>query len=782
MTTISAHGASDSRSGDADRRRARRLFIILLLLIAGLQVFLIAGGRLARGHQTRDLYEVQYSFLSACSGTGSVPLWIPFESHGVVSNRALFGQAGLLQSVMMLAGPLAAGAKFGPIFYLGLLAEELLLLVGVWRLARRLFPSPTTAFFVSVSALGSAFALDHQQLNVHSIAALPLLLSLLHEFLDDGSRRKLFFAGNLAAVQALGSPPGWGLAAPIAAALYFGGRAYVLREPIFGRLKEIGWRKRDALLILGILLAALPVALTACWGTGGLAGPEAGSRAPLRDLLVYAGLANPLRYLDFLLGATPSLDWSLYCGSMTAAFALVALLTGPRPAMIRLALALPAGMLALGTGLYLFFLCAPSLRPEPAPPFGTPVVRLFVIFLAGAGFQRLLEERLPGPLLRAGAWMLAGAILAACLSWCAAMHPDAFRQFPAAMVAGEPGSSTASPVLHPRPLPGSGGSSLASDLLATSALTAGLAGALLLAWGKSSRVAPLALTLILFLHPLDAFSWKFRMSWLETFPATSAQKGLQELVPWTFPVRRVEGREAAPRFIAFHEIDPRRENPLYAPRRAGPGPGMAYWNADPVEDPGEAREWMEPWSRLVQALGVRRASDWKRPTPAKLCGLSRDKIQFFSAAHPLPDADAARRIGHPEFRGDLLWIEGASEDGVPPLTADERLAPAYRILSFGPGSLGVEVEMPSSGGWILVADVWAAAWQATVNGEVRGIRRANLAYKAVRLDAGANRVEFRYRDPVRTLAFLLAGLNALLWLAWTVGAAIRPAFPKGMPS
>src|SRR5205085_1547798 len=98
---------------------------------------------------------------------------------GSDSSRALFSQAGLLQSVLMIAGPAMTSANFIPLFHLGLFAEELLFLIGCWMLSRRHF-SPTATFFVSVAAVGSAFSLDNAWLNVRTIFALPLLLALLH--------------------------------------------------------------------------------------------------------------------------------------------------------------------------------------------------------------------------------------------------------------------------------------------------------------------------------------------------------------------------------------------------------------------------------------------------------------------------------------------------------------------------------------------------------------------------------------------------------------------------
>lgn len=540
---------------DADPRIARRLFAVLLILVAALPVFLIADQRLVRGHQTRLYYETQYAVLSS----GTVPVWLPFTAGGVESGPALHGQAGILQSALLLAAPAVAGSSFLPIFHLGLFVEELLLLVGCWLLARRHFASPYTAFFVSVAALGSSFGLDNLALNVHSIYALPLILALVHDFLDSGSRAKLLLAGNLAAVQALGSPPGMGLAAPLVAAMYF----IVLRPP----LRAVAGRKSDAWVILAIAASWLPSIVTG-WG------PSAAGSSP-RDILVYAGLANPLRYLDFFIGATPSLDWSLYCGFLTMGFATVAILTGPRAAVIRALVALPLGLLLLGTALSL-------VSQGPAAPVGTPFVRLFVVFLAGVGVQRMLDAAESAPLLKSGRLLGVVALVLTIASLNASLNSSLLIIL-LQLVSGEPSAATSSPALEPWTV--RVGSSLLPDLLGASALCAFLAAMLLLAWGSGRRAAPLAVTLILVLHPLDLFSWKFRMSWLETYRANPVQAAMQKLEPPPFPARQVASLKESPRFAEFHQVVRGHQNPQYVPRGEPTGAEAAAWHAAVSDGP-----------------------------------------------------------------------------------------------------------------------------------------------------------------------------------------------------
>jgi hypothetical protein len=76
--------------------------------------------------------------------------------------------------------------------------------------------------------------------------------------------------------------------------------------------------------------------------------------------------------------------------------------------------------------------------------------------------------------------------------------------------------------------------------------------------------------------------------------------------------------------------------------------------------------------------------------------------------------------------------------------------------------------------WLVYSDAYTRDWHATVNGKPAPVLEAYAAFKAVRVEPGANMVRFTYYSPVRsvslsifcTLAGLLvaAGLVALGWV------------------
>lgn len=718
-----------SNPAEAPRRAPRRLFAVLLTLSVLPALVLIADRRLPRGHQARIDYELQYALLCSAGTPGSVPLWLPYTAHGIDSSRALSGVSGLLPSVLLLTGPLLRGWNYLPLHHLGLLLEEILLLTGCWLLARRLFASPAAAFVVGVSAAGSAFALDHAGLNIHAVFALPLQIHLIHRWIDRGSRRDLLLAGNLAAIQALGSPPGLGLVSPTVLALYVAGRRWILREP------AAGGRAPGVPVIAGIVAGWIPALLTSFLGRH--PSPPAPS---FGDVFVVAGLANPLHFAELAVGVSPSLDWTLFCGAFTLGLALVAILTSSRDAVARLVVFVPAGLLLLGGIIVLAQACLPPLRSDRPLPVGIPLLRLLVIFLAGAGVDRCVAAR-PERALRIAGGILAGvaALLAALASGYALQLPRIEDVF-GLLVLGEPAASTASAFFEYGSLPERVGFGSSPNLLGASALSAALAGGVLLLWGSRPRTAPLALGLALLLHPLDLMGWKFRMSWMETFAANPVQQDLQRIVPAPFPHRRLSSLAQSERRERFHRNHPGWTTPPYVPRATEEAQSPGYWFAD--------------------------LSGSEPP----------EKLQFFTAAH----SESARPAGPDDPR--RLYLERSQPEPPDSGTPNERFTLRYQVEEFDANHVRFRVPGHREDAWILYADGWDPSWRARVDGAPTDLFKANRSYKAVSVGSREAVVEFRFHSPLRTAAFLLVGLNALFWIAWTLLRAGRLAAGREEPA
>ena len=93
------------------------------------------------------------------------------------------------------------------------------------------------------------------------------------------------------------------------------------------------------------------------------------------------------------------------------------------------------------------------------------------------------------------------------------------------------------------------------------------------------------------------------------------------------------------------------------------------------------------------------------------------------------------------------------------LTAISKLPPAEKIsaqvLRYTPNHLDLKVSSPQDG-WLLVTDRWAAGWHAKVNGNPAEIFGGNFVFRAVRIRAGENTIEFFYSQRLYAVLVFLS--------------------------
>ena len=100
----------------------------------------------------------------------------------------------------------------------------------------------------------------------------------------------------------------------------------------------------------------------------------------------------------------------------------------------------------------------------------------------------------------------------------------------------------------------------------------------------------------------------------------------------------------------------------------------------------------------------------------------------------------------------------------------------HEVEKFDANNLVVRATNPGpSPAWMSYADVWHPSWQATVNGKPVPVHRANVAYKAIRLEPGANVAHFRFGSRWFAWVTLLFAINAAFW----IGAVVWMARSQG---
>jgi len=755
----------------------RRFFLLLVLLDSLHVLFLIFDHRMPRGHDTWQYYSTQFAFLANAAQGDGVACWMPYLTQGTATTWHQVWQGGFVQQVLLLAGPLFRGANFLPLFYLGLFFDELLFLSGVWLLARRYYKAPSTAFFVSVAAAGSVLWTDQIWYNFHAFYAVPLILAWVHDFLEHGTRWKLFAAADLFLVQTYGNLPYLPVMTGLVLLFYGASELLVFRRRI--RFDHFRPRPLDA---LGIALCGGVAALLYLSVKSGTdqnviqtlnRNPDGTTR--LDDFLVYGGETSPVRYLEFLHGVSPSFNATLFCGFFTPAFAALALLYRPGRRTLQLLLALTLTLLfscgfleAVAPSAYVLI---PGMRYFRHVAYIAPFVKLFVIFLAGLGFEGARRRfQLRGrPGRTAGILLLTLAAALAILAFSPPLAGSFANKVEAAM-----GHAPAAPSLTD---PG-----LLSRRLLLSAAGAAGAGLLLLLSAWKPAASPVW-TAILAVHALQVFGWQLDIVREKTLRLDPAQYALQELRPLPYVSRRSADYASNPRYRAL-------EGALF--RGADGAYGTMSWTADAYlfQDAPSSRfrttDWMAPLDELMRAYtgqpihdrsqplsawgGYRLNFPLQHPAAARVIGLETDKIQIFSGAHRM--GSPAPYLTAPDFLGDLLLLDGVGYGAIPSISANERLDVPYEVLEFAANHLRVKTTVPQNA-WLLYCDVWHPSWKAEVNGKAVPVVRGQIAYKAVPLEAGENVVEFRFRAPTRTICFVANAIHAGLWILLVLGMIFK---------
>lgn len=118
---------------------------------------------------------------------------------------------------------------------------------------------------------------------------------------------------------------------------------------------------------------------------------------------------------------------------------------------------------------------------------------------------------------------------------------------------------------------------------------------------------------------------------------------------------------------------------------------------------------------------------------------------------------------------DLASVALPAPGDISPLTAEG--VPPGTCTAASPVPEHVTLDCTSTtGGWAVLLEATGPGWSATVDGVASPIAPADALFRAVRVDAGAHRIEFTYRTPWLRAG---AGIACLAWL--TLGLVVAAA-------
>ena len=777
-------------------RPALSIVVALMLPLVALRIVLLLGRRVPMGHDSLQYLQLEYTFWNEAAITGMPPQWMPFMTHGTLSNVWVVISQGMLVGALTPFARFLDGVNFLYIYHAGLLFDEFALLLGCVLLGRRYFRSWAAVIFAAAAVTYTAASSTQPWYGFHLFYLLPLLLYCGDRAVRDASARYLFLFGLLGVATMLGNLPYF---APITAftVLVFAAAAAAIspREvtPTLKRLlRGLSWRHALALLIPVALLGIFQMYLGSSQHSiiyFNVGRTQDGNVVALADFLTYGGYISFSKYLELFGRYSNNIDNTIYSGVLMVPFALLAALrmrsrTSYTFALSSLVMVLFAGGTMVSAAFFYLFPMGDFYRHIG---LAAPIAMMFLTLYAGFGVdvfwaetrasrEKPIRERLHVwvPLLA-----LCGAllfILGERLQWWSVLDITPWAGVPTAN----------QPVIER--------SQFNTALMKVLGLL-GIYVVAFLATARWPRQAAVLGVVVMAAHVGDVFTRKYELEY-ERIPAASQEiVSLLDVRRYEFVPQRSQDYASNPRYVALAPVlFPPGEEPTFDQPylRAIGEHGALYWNTESFIffDAGASIFRSDHWLKDVDAFynAVRPPSVLITyghrgfPIPQSnaykhLTGFEFPKLQLFSRMHLLDDdVQVTSVLAEPEFAGDLilgsrqalapsldllpaearsLMVAAASVGDVGPAENDRLSSGTIEVEDFVFDSLRLSVMNPGND-WALLyyADGWHENWQATVNGEATPVLRANLAYKAVPVPPGRSEV---------VLSFGAVGADALLW-------------------
>jgi len=780
------------------------LFLLVILIEAGIFICLTREKSIVGGHDGFQYFSLQYSILNHMIIHGEIPQWTPYMTHGSLATLGYITTSGIFQSILFLTGDLFKNVNFLPLFHAGIFFDELVLLTGVWLLGRRFFASPLTVFFVTLSVMGSCIWVLQTWWNFHIYYAIPLILYFIHAFMDSGRWRYYFLAGNLLFVQCLGNLPYFLPLTSLVIFLYCFFYFSLNFEDNLKKIKAFRFGPAFILTTLCILLMFAAYTLTVTIGTNQLVNYN-----PLRNTDVTTTLDGFLKYgqiftwqawLELILRISPFMDYTLYIGLLCVPFILCGFISNTNRQNIHFLLTMVILFLfSMGTFVSVFFYHAwPMMKYFRHLALVSPLVKDFLCFLAGFGFDAVFfnQSRWKNPfimksvtafvsllMLGLSLWLfLLSHHYEVCVNLLKNMAPAETETLP--FFTGIFNENTIIPMINH------------VTLIA-------LTGAVLFAvipFVKKRNSFILLAVLLSALNLADIYGFKFSEIKLKTISLNRELSKIIDFQPVTYSRRRD---------ISFENNNPRAELLKVLPVKE---PGVLYSSIDAflckdeISNKFRTEFWLLPFDQYVRAYWGQSIHDssvkpnalifgsmmefpQSHPAALKISGATEDKIQFFSEADFLSSDEAiASKITDADYEGDTIFLSSTVNirpADLPTLSKDElsanrRLHLLYRISRFDMNKIDITTDTGNDKpAWLFYSDVWHPLWRATVNGKETPVYKANLAYKAVKLEPGLNKVHFYFKFEWISFFHFAFSLNALFWFGFIIYMTGKIAWNHG---
>lgn len=766
------------------------LFALIILIEAFIFIYLIHGKYIVGGHDGFQYFSLQYSVLNHVIIHGDIPQWTPYLTHGSLATVGYITTSGILQNVLFLTGDLFRNINFLPLFYAGIFLDELLLLTGVWLLGRRFFASPLTVFFVTLSIMGSCIWVLQPWWNFHIYYAIPLMIYFIHAFIDSGKWRYYFLAGNLLLMQCLGNLPYFLPVISLVIFLYFIFYFSFNFEDTLKKIKALRFGSTFILTTISMILLFVAYTMTITIGTEQLVNynplRNTDGTTTLEGFLKYGQIFTWRAWLELILRISPFMDCTLYMGLLCVPFILLGLIFNTNRHNIHFLLIIIILLLfSMGTFVSVFFYYSwPMMKYFRHLALVSPIVKVFLCFAAGFGFDAVFfnQSRRVKP-FTVKVTLALFSLLMLGISWGLFILSNHYELCVYLLKNMAPDRTETLPfftTLFDK--------DIIIPMINNATLFALASSVLFAVTSFVSRKKYILLLAVLFsvLHFDDVYGFKFSEIRLKTIPLNDELSRIIDFQPIIYsPKRDISFDYNNPRVALLNVLPVKDPGVLYSTTDT-------FLFKDEVSNKFRNEFWLLPFDNYVRAywgqaihdssvkpnallFGSRLEFPLTHPAALKISGVTEDKIQFFSEADFIPSEDTiASKITNADYTGDTIFLSSAANNISPAdsakfskdeLSSGKRLHLPYRVNRFEANNVDIEANTGQiESAWLLYSDVWHPRWKATVNGKETPVYKANLAYKAVKLEKGLNKIHFYFKSKWLSFFHLVFSLNALGWL------------------
>lgn len=656
--------------------------------------------------------------------------------------------------------------------------------------------------------MGSSIWLLQTWWNFHFYYAIPLILYFIHMFMDSGKWRYCLLAGNLLFIQAFGGLPYFLPVTSLVIFLYFLFYFLFSFNDSLQKIKLINFRWAFLFITSIILLLFIGLYLGMKFGTDQIyvanfmRTPD--GSVPLDVFLTYGGKLSWQAWLEILLGISPALDYTLYIGIVCVPFIFLGLMFNLNKRNIHLYLtSIVLLLFSMGTFVSIvFYYCWPMMEYFRHLILVSPIIKVFLCFLAGFGLEavfincpdrkNVLSVKL---FLALMTLLMMGTFF---VLWTVANHYPYDYQFLYDQLEK----------MVPKQLPPFLATFRKNIMISRMGRTAIFAFAAMTLFAvlfvmklnfsririvRWQRYWPVLLGALLMFHCVDIYGFKFSEIQLKTVALNDEMYEMTEFQAMPYPKRRN---------ASFTENNPRAKLLSILPLHCG----VLYWTThaflfkDQLGNPFKTDSWLLPldqymrayWGQSIHDLSIKprglffrtRQESPRLEFPRKhlaaleISGVTEDRIQFFSQAEFIASEDIiAKNITDGAYNGDIIFlspreglnnicVDGSSEFSAEILSANKRLRLACQVQRFDSNNIIITTNTNNNpeSVWLLYSDVWHPFWRATVNGKEMPVYKANLAYKAVKLENGFNEVHLYFKSDLMALFYWFVGLNSMIWL------------------